>query len=98
MCNGYSIKNLAVIIFCLEVPVNEDNDNAETPRHGDEQGTEEDIEVIEGDSESESESLGEDQTDNTNNNHPGYFVVGYNFFVTFFTSLIPQPPRPIGQP
>ena len=60
----------------------------------------EDGEVIEGDTESESESQDEDETDNTNNNntHPGYFVVGYNFFVTFFTSLIPQAPGAIAQP
>ncbi len=55
--------------------------------------------MIEGDTESESESQDEDETDNTNNNtHPGYFVVGYNFFVTFFTSLIPQAPGAIVQP
>ena len=55
--------------------------------------------MIEGDSEGEWESQPEDETDNTNNDtHPGYFVVWYNFFVTFFTSLVPQTPGAIAQP
>ena len=51
--------------------------------------------------ESETDSQSEDETDaNTTSTsdepeHPGYFVVCYNFVTTFFTSLIPQGPRPI---
>ena len=88
--------------FCvgLEIPVNEGYNNASQEEPGEESATEEGEDVIEGDSESESESQAEDETDNTNNNenNPGFFAVGYTFFVTFFTSLIPQAPRPITQP
>lgn len=92
--------------------MNQANNAAERPEQGGEehdteegevmeQDTEEG-EVIEQDSESEfSESQSEDETDNTNNNngtHPGYFFVWYNFFVTFFTSLVPQAPGAIAQP
>jgi hypothetical protein len=88
-----------MILFCvgLEVQVNQgDDDVARQGLDHHEHGTEEG-EVIEGDTESESESQAEDETDN-NNTHPGYFVVGYNFFVTFFTSLVPQAPGAVAQP
>ena len=85
---------------CLGIPVNAGDNNAAQQEPGEESATEEGEDVIEGDSESESESQAEDETDNTNNNenNPGFFAVGYTFFVTFFTSLIPQAPRPIAQP
>ena len=77
---------------------NEGNNDAQRQEPGDEHTTE-DGEVIEGDSESESESQPEDEMDNTDNNtHPGYFAVWSNFFVTFFTSLVPQAPGAIAQP
>ncbi|XP_046843522.1 homocysteine-responsive endoplasmic reticulum-resident ubiquitin-like domain member 2 protein isoform X2 [Xenia sp. Carnegie-2017] len=82
-----------------EIPVNADEqDEVDGERPGDEAGTEEG-EVVEGDSESESETGGQDLTNtNNDNNGPGFFVVVFNFVVTFFTSLVPQQPRPIAQP
>lgn len=73
----------------------EDNNDGAREEPGEEQGIEE---GIEGDTGSESESQEEDGSENNNQPHPGYFVVGYNFFVTFFTSLIPQAPGAIAQP
>ena len=102
MLQDMAAKFVSICCFCfgLEIPVNAGNNNAARQEPGDENATEEGDDVIEGDTESESESQGEDETDNTNDNetHPGYFAVGYSFFVTFFTSLVPQAPRPIAQP